>query len=104
MKQVWLDLTVRRPVLMLLLVVLVCSAAIAGAKNLYFRGDFRIFFSADNPQMQAFDRMQARFNQSDNLLIAVLPADGHIFTRERLTALKQLTDAAWQTPNSLRVD
>lgn len=104
MKQVWLDLTVRRPVLMLLLVVLVCSAAIAGAKNLYFRGDFRIFFSADNPQMQAFDRMQARFNQSDNLLIAVLPADGDIFTRERLTALKQLTDAAWQTPNSLRVD
>lgn len=104
MKQVWLDLTIRRPVLMLLLVVLVCSAAITGAKNLYFRGDFRIFFSADNPQMQAFDRMQARFNQSDNLLIAVLPADGDMFTASRLTALKQLTDAAWQTPNSLRVD
>lgn len=104
MKHVWLDLAIRRPWLVLLLVVLVCSAAIIGAKNLYFRGDFRIFFSPDNPQMQAFDRMQARFNQNDNLLIAVLPADGDMFTATRLTALKELTDAAWKTPNSLRVD
>lgn len=104
MKHVWLDLAVRRPWLMMLLVLLVCSAAITGAKNLYFRGDFRIFFSPDNPQMQAFDRMQARFNQNDNLLIAVLPTDGDMFTTARLTALKELTDAAWKTPNSLRVD
>ncbi len=86
---------------LILLLVVFCSI---GAKNLYFRGDFRIFFSPDNPQMLAFEKMQAQFNKSDNMLVAIAPADGDVFTVETLTALKKLTDAAWQTPYSLRVD
>lgn len=104
MNHPWLDNSVKRPWLALLLVLLVTAAFSFGAKNLYFRGDFRIFFSQDNPQMQAFERMQAQFNKSDNILVAVLPANGDVFTPEVLTVVKKLTDAAWQTPFSLRVD
>lgn len=88
-------------ILWLLLFIIVCSL---GAKNLYFRGDFRIFFSADNPQMQAFEKMQAQFNKSDNMLVAIAPETGDVFNVATLTALKRLTDAAWQTPYSSRVD
>jgi hypothetical protein len=91
----------RWTLLFILLMVVLCSI---GAKNLYFRGDFRIFFSPDNPQMLAFEKMQAQFNKSDNMLVAIAPANGDVFTVETLTALKKLTDAAWQTPYSLRVD
>ena len=104
MKHPWLDYSVQRPWLAIALVLLVTVLFSIGAKNLYFRGDFRIFFSADNPQMQAFERMQAQFNKSDNMLVAVVPADGDVFSTEVLTVVKKLTDAAWQTPYSLRVD
>ncbi len=104
MNHPWLDNAIKRPWLAVFLVLLVTVLFSWGAKNLYFRGDFRIFFSADNPQMQAFERMQAQFNKSDNILVAVLPAKGDVFTPEVLTVVKKLTDAAWQTPYSLRVD
>ncbi len=51
MNHPWLDNSVKRPWLAVFLVLLVAVLFSWGAKNLYFRGDFRIFFSADNPQM-----------------------------------------------------
>lgn len=104
MKHLWLDNTVRRPWLALLLGLIFVVLCSLGAKNLYFRGDFRIFFSHDNPQMLAFERMQAQFNKSDNMLVAVVPRQGDVFQNEALTVVKKLTDGAWQTPYSLRVD
>jgi len=76
MNHPWLDNSVKRPWLAVLLVLLLTAIFSFGAKDLYFRGDFRIFFSQDNPQMQAFERMQAQFNKSDNMLVAVVPANG----------------------------
>ncbi|MBU1436005.1 MAG: MMPL family transporter [Gammaproteobacteria bacterium] len=104
MKQFWLTGALRHPYWTLAWVLAIAMLMAFGAKNLYFRGDFRIFFSPENPQMQAFDKMQARFNKSDNLLVAITPASGDVFTPEVLAVVKELTDAAWQTPHSLRVD
>ncbi len=104
MKHAWLNYSLQKPWLATALVLLVAILCSIGVKNLYFRGDFRIFFSPDNPQMQAFERMQAQFNKSDNIMVAVVPADGDVFSAESLSVVKQLTDAAWQTPYSIRVD
>ncbi len=75
-----------------------------GIGNLYFRGDYRIFFTNDNPQLLAFEQMQQQFNKSDNILIAIAPADKQVFSAETLDLVRQLTEAAWQTPYSIRVD
>ena len=75
-----------------------------GIGNLYFRGDYRIFFSNDNPQLLAFEQMQQQFNKSDNILIAIAPANKQVFSAETLDLVRQLTEAAWQTPYSIRVD
>jgi predicted RND superfamily exporter protein len=104
MKQLWLASALRHPWWSLAWVMVLVVLFSMGAKNLYFRGDFRIFFSQDNPQMQAFERMQARFNKSDNMLVAIAPASGTVFDAKVLAVVKELTDAAWQTPHSLRVD
>lgn len=84
-----------------LLFILLCSL---GMQKLYFRGDYRIFFSADNPQLQAFEQMQYDFNKSDNLLIGIAPEDGNVFTPRMLELVHRLTEAAWYTPYVTRVD
>jgi len=76
----------------------------AGAGNLTFKNDYRVFFSKENPQLQAFEQLQNVYTKNDVVLFVVTPEDGDIFTPESLTAIKELTDAAWQLPYSLRVD
>ncbi|MFA5170155.1 MAG: MMPL family transporter [Sulfuriferula sp.] len=79
-------------------------AAAMGAKRLTMSGDYRIFFKPDNPQLQSFDAMQKIYTKSDNVLLVLAPKDENVFTRKNLSALIELTDAAWNTPYSSRVD
>jgi predicted RND superfamily exporter protein len=104
MKQPWLQhiLAFPRWVVAFCLLVIVLSSL--GISNLYFRGDYRIFFTDDNPQLLAFETMQQQFNKSDNILIAIAPADKQVFSAATLQLVRQLTEAAWQTPYSIRVD
>nr|VFJ62466.1 MAG: hypothetical protein BECKDK2373C_GA0170839_10975 [Candidatus Kentron sp. DK] len=75
-----------------------------GLKDLRFTTDYRVFFSPDNPQLQAFDRLEKTYTQDDNVVFLLLPRDGDVFTRKTLTAVEELTKKAWQLPYSLRVD
>jgi len=83
--------------------VLVAVAA-SGARFLSFSNDYRIFFSAENPQLLAFENLQNTYTKSDNVLFVVAPADGNVFTSETLQAIEWLTEQAWQIPYSIRVD
>ncbi|MGC9402014.1 efflux RND transporter permease subunit [Vibrio genomosp. F10 str. 9ZC157] len=82
---------------------LVVFAAL-GAKNLYFRGDYNIFFEGSNKQLLAFEEIQTTFTKSDNLAIVIAPEQGSVFTPEILTLVQDLTNDAWQVPYSSRVD
>lgn len=104
MKQRWLNWVLQHPWWVLLGTLLLVVLMSAGMSNLYFRGDYRIFFADDNPQLLAFEQMQDEFNKSDNMLLGIAVKDGSVFTAQTLTVIKQLTDAAWQTPYSIRVD
>lgn len=79
-------------------------ASAVGAHRLTMSGDYRIFFKPDNPQLQAFESMQKTYTKSDNILFTLAPADKNVFTRNNLSAIIELTEAAWQTPFSIRVD
>ena len=104
MRQLWLNWVLKYPWWVLLGNLLLVILMSAGLSKLYFRGDYRIFFAADNPQLVAFEQMQDEFNKSDNMLLAIASKDGTVFTASTLTLIKQLTDEAWQTPHSIRVD
>ena len=104
MQQFWLNSALRHPWLTICWALLAILVMSAGMSQLYFRGDYRIFFSPDNPQMLAFEQMQDEFNKSDNILIAIAPRQGDVFTEEVLELIWRYTDAAWQTPYSSRVD
>ena len=49
MKHLWLNTVLNRPWLILLIGMLLITAATMGGKNLYFRGDYKVFFDDDNP-------------------------------------------------------
>ena len=79
-------------------------AATSGVKRLEFSNDYRYFFGPDNPQLKAFEALQDTYAKNDNVIFALAPKDGHVFTRSTLGAVEELTQASWQVPYSLRVD
>lgn len=83
--------------------LLVFSAA-SGARFLNFSTDYRVFFSKDNPQLVAFETLQNTYTKNDNVMFAVEPKDGKVFTRETLAIIEEITQASWKIPYSLRVD
>lgn len=76
----------------------------AGIINLGFKNDYRAYFSKDNPQLLAFESIQATYSKSDNILFIVEPVHGNVFNPKVLDAIQQLTKEAWQLPFSSRVD
>ncbi|MBT6596183.1 MAG: MMPL family transporter, partial [Nitrospina sp.] len=66
--------------------------------------DYRVFFSKDNPQLLAFETLQNTYTKNDNVMFAVEPKDGKVFTRETLAAIEDITQASWKIPYSIRVD
>ncbi len=69
-----------------------------------FNSGFRVYFSEDNPQMKAFEALEHRFNKQDSVIFIVAAKSGDIFTKETLELIQQITEKAWQTPYSRRVN
>ena len=44
------------------------------------------------------------YTKNDNVMFVLAPKDGNAFSKETLEAIKILTEKAWQTPYSIRVD
>ena len=90
--------------LVVLLVLVSVVLASSGAKNLHFNNDYRIFFDASDKRLQAFENLQNTYTKNDNVLLAIAPKDGNVFTNKTLAAVEDITKRAWQIPYSLRVD
>ena len=95
---------VRARWLLIPVVLLAVVLAAGGAQYLKFTSDYRVFFSADNPQLLAFDEMEQTYTKDDNVLIVLTPADGNVFSRDTLAVVEKYTRQAWQIPYSIRVD
>jgi predicted RND superfamily exporter protein len=95
---------VRHPLRVVLITLLLVAAAASGARFLSFTTDYRAFFSSDNPQLAAFERLQNTYTKNDNVLFVLAPKDGKVFTNRALAAIERLTRESWRIPYSSRVD
>jgi predicted RND superfamily exporter protein len=95
---------VNNPWRVLLLILALVIGCASGVNDLQFTNNYRVYFSEDNPQLIAFDALQKTYSKSDNVIIAVEPENGNIFTAENLQTIVELTELAWQLPYSSRVD
>lgn len=88
----------------ILTTLLVVGLLASGGRFLVFTSDYQVFFGDSNPQLAAFEELQETYTKNDNVLIMVEPADGNVFSNDTLQAVLALTEKAWQTPYSSRVD
>ena len=63
----WLTLPTRHSWWIMSISIALLVLAAFGGKNLYFRGDYNIFFDGENAQLQAYDEIQTTFAKSDSL-------------------------------------
>ena len=84
--------------------LLLAALAGAGGQFLGFSTNYRVFFSEENPQLNAFEALQNTYIREDNITIVIKPDDGDVFTPDLLTAMRELTDASWKIPYTTRVD
>jgi len=92
----------RFPIILLCLILVALAAS--GGKSLNFTTNYRVFFSADNPQLLAFDALEKTYSKNDNVMLVLAPKSGNVFTPQVLALVEELTEKAWQTPFSTRVD
>jgi predicted RND superfamily exporter protein len=90
--------------LVILGVLLAAFGIGSGGTKLEFANNYRVFFSQENPELQAFENLQATYTKNDNFLFVLEPRDSAAFTRETLSAVESLTAEAWQIPYAIRVD
>jgi predicted RND superfamily exporter protein len=79
---------------------------ISAMGNPHYRNtlDYHFFFSADNPQLAAFDKLQEDYSKTEAVFVAIAPDNADVFTPENLSIIESFTQQAWSTPYSMRVD
>ena len=98
------EFILRNKIMTVVLSVVWIMAMATGAQHLTFTNDYRVFFGEDNPQLLAFENLQDTYSKNDNVLFVLVPEDNQVFTRDTLTAVAWLTERAWETPYSSRVE
>jgi predicted RND superfamily exporter protein len=88
----------------LVFTLLIMAVALIGAQNLYFRGDYKVFFEESDPQRMAFEEMQNVFNKTENVAFMIVPESSNVFNQNTLNLAYDITEAAWQLPLSTRVE
>ena len=95
-------LAARWPVI--LAALLLVAVASGGIARLEFSASYRIFFDEDNPELLALEALENTYGKNENVVFLIVPDDGDATSEDALAAAVWLTEAAWQTPWSRRVD
>ena len=88
----------------LLLFSIILAFSLASQGKVEFDGDYHVFFSKSNPELEAFDALQEKYSKVDNIIMVLAPKNKNVFTKENLIAIEELTAQAWNTHYSSRVD
>ncbi len=102
--EAWFGLFVvrRRWWIVILSLIAACWSG-SGMSELQFVNNSRMFFSKENPQLQALEMLENTYTKYENVLFVVEPASGIVFERQTLSAIEELTAEAWKLPYSSKV-
>jgi predicted RND superfamily exporter protein len=75
-----------------------------GTTKLTFNPDMETFFPESHPATALNSEIDETFLPTDNMVIAINGKGESIFNRDTLNLIENLTQKAWETPFSIRVD
>lgn len=99
-----LPVVIRRPKLTLILSLTLAALCSAGLTQLKPNNDYKAFFQADDPWLQASENIQDTYTRDQNIMLVVRNKQQTLFTEQGMQCLWQATDSAWQLPFVTRVD
>ncbi len=100
----YFDWVVAHPWIAIIACLAIVALAGLGLRTTSFAPDSRVYFGENNPRRVALEQLERVYFAANNVLIVVAPRQGTIFTRQGLALVQKLTDEAWKTPYSIRVD
>jgi uncharacterized protein len=75
-----------------------------GGQYIKFSNDYRYFFTDENPNLRAFEQLERTYTSPDTILWVLKPNEGKATEPAVLAIIQEITERAWQTPYSIRVD
>ena len=90
--------------LVIVTTLLLVAVASSGIALLEFSASYRIFFDDDNPQLLSLEALENTYGKNENVVFLIVPDDADATSQNALSAAVWLTEAAWQTPYTRRVD
>jgi len=76
------ELLIRWRWLVIITAIIAVGGVASGGRFLGFTTDYRAFFSPDNPELRAFEALQASYDRADNVVFLITPAAGPVFTTQ----------------------
>ena len=95
---------VRHRWLVLAVSLVIGILAASGVTRLGFIDEYRVFFGPDNPQLLAFDEVEAIYTKNDNILVVVETPDNDAFSNKTLEVVEEIAAEAWKIPFAIRVE
>ena len=92
------ELVIKRRIFFILIGFVIAFVLMAGAPNIKFDTDARVFFDENNPDRIALENFEGEYSKDDNLAFVISPKNGDIFTPKNLNAIGILTEKAWLLP------
>ena len=90
--------------LSILFCLVLLIASFRGVGGIAFSPDMEQFFPEDYPISENHAHIEDTFYSSDSVIIAIGVDEGTVFNPRILNLIEEITDKAWSTPHSIRVD
>ena len=97
-------LVTERTYSVIFILILATIALAIGGKNLYFRGDYKVFFEDGYGPLEDFQEMERIFIKNDNVAVLLVPKQGDVLEKDMIELAHAYTEEAWKIPFSSRVD
>lgn len=72
--------------------------------HMAFNGNVNVMFDENDTHFQRLKQLNEKYIESNYLIVLFQPANHKIYSQEALTGVKELTQALWQLPYTVRVD
>ena len=90
--------------LCIIISILILAGLAQGLSKISFNPDINAFFPENDTLTTSHLSIEDTYSSMDNAVIGIGVKEGTVFTNEVLSLIEDLTEKAWKTPHSLRVD